>query len=223
MRGSRPAVDARLSRARRRCHSRRRYLVVREMAQWEERTCDIDPPPQSPALMLRLGMTAWLAACSAASPLGRRPPRPAAAGRQSAVGRRGQCRRRCSCIDESAGRHAMTDDTRSRTQMPGLARAEANGMAPPALDPRRWAALVVNLAAGFMDLLDVTIVNVAAPSILRDLHATYAQFEWVISAYLLGFAALLITGGRLGDIFGRKRMFLLGVAGFTVASALCGV
>src|SRR5215467_5587104 len=112
----------------------------------------------------------------------------------------------------------MTDDAHSRTQMPGLARAEANGMAPPALDPRRWAALVVILAAGFMDLLDVTIVNVAAPSILRDLHATYAQFEWVISGYLLGFAALLITGGRLGDIFGRKRMFLLGVAGVTVSS-----
>jgi len=117
----------------------------------------------------------------------------------------------------------MTDDAHSRTQMPGLARAEANGTAPPSLDPRRWAALVVILAAGFMDLLDVTIVNVAAPSMLRDLHATYAQFEWVVSGYVLGFAALLITGGRLGDIFGRKRMFLLGVAGFTVASALCGV
>jgi len=69
----------------------------------------------------------------------------------------------------------------------------------------------------------VTIVNVAAPSILRDLDATYAQFEWVVSGYVLGFAALLITGGRLGDIFGRKRIFLLGVAGFTVASALCGL
>src|SRR5262249_58718596 len=75
----------------------------------------------------------------------------------------------------------------------------------------------------FMDLLDVTIVNVAAPSILKDLHGGYAQFEWVISGYLLGFAALLITGGRLGDIFGRKRVFLLGVAGFTVSSTLCGV
>src|SRR5262245_59077663 len=117
----------------------------------------------------------------------------------------------------------MTDDTHSRTEMPGLARAGASGAAPPALDPRRWAALVVILVAGVMDLLDVTIVNVAAPSMLRDLHATYAQFEWVVSGYGLGFAALLITGGRLGDIFGRKRMFLLGVAGFTVASALCGV
>ena len=117
----------------------------------------------------------------------------------------------------------MTDDTYSRRELPGVVRAGANGGAAPALDPRRWAALVVILVAGVMDLLDVTIVNVAAPSILRDLDATYAQFEWVVSGYVLGFAALLITGGRLGDIFGRKRMFLLGVAGFTVASALCGV
>src|SRR5215475_10975812 len=117
----------------------------------------------------------------------------------------------------------MTEDTHSRTQLPGLDQAGADGTAPPALDPRRWAALVVILVAGVMDLLDVTIVNVAAPSILRDLQATYVQFEWVVSAYVLGFAALLITGGRLGDIFGRKRIFLLGVAGFTVASALCGL
>jgi EmrB/QacA subfamily drug resistance transporter len=74
-----------------------------------------------------------------------------------------------------------------------------------------------------MDLLDVTIVNVAIPSILKDLHAAYAQIEWIVAAYVLGFAALLITGGRLGDIFGRKRIFLIGVAGFTVASALCGL
>ncbi|HEU5161270.1 MAG TPA: MFS transporter [Streptosporangiaceae bacterium] len=97
------------------------------------------------------------------------------------------------------------------------------GAAPPAPDRRRWFALVVVLVAGFMDLLDVTIVNVAVPSILRDLDAAYAQVEWVITGYLLGFAALLITGGRLGDSFGRKRMFLVGVGGFTVASALCGL
>jgi MFS family permease len=69
----------------------------------------------------------------------------------------------------------------------------------------------------------VTIVNVAVPAILKDLHATYAQIEWIINGYVLGFAALLITGGRLGDIFGRRRLFLTGVAGFTVASALCGM
>src|SRR5262249_45043053 len=117
----------------------------------------------------------------------------------------------------------MTDDTHSRTRLPGLVRAGANGTAPPALDPRRWAALVVILVAGVMDLLDATIVNVAAPSILKDLQATYAQFEWVVSGYVLGFAALLITGGRLGDIFGRKRIFLLGVAGFAGGAGALGL
>jgi EmrB/QacA subfamily drug resistance transporter len=84
-------------------------------------------------------------------------------------------------------------------------------------------ALVVVLVAGFMDLLDVTIVNVAIPTILKDLDAAYAQIEWIVAGYVLGFAAVLITGGRLGDIFGRRRLFLAGVAGFTIASALCGV
>ncbi|PZF80272.1 MFS transporter [Jiangella anatolica] len=94
---------------------------------------------------------------------------------------------------------------------------------PQAPDRRRWLALAVVLTAGFMDLLDVTIVNVALPSIQRDLGAGYAELEWIVAAYVLGFAATLITGGRLGDIAGRKRMFLVGVAGFTVASALCGL
>jgi EmrB/QacA subfamily drug resistance transporter len=91
------------------------------------------------------------------------------------------------------------------------------------VDRRRWVALVILLIAGFMDMLDVTIVNVTIPSMLTELHAGYAQIEWVVAGYVLGFAALLITGGRLGDIYGRKRVFLAGVAGFTVASALCGV
>jgi hypothetical protein len=93
----------------------------------------------------------------------------------------------------------------------------------PRLEPRRWAALAVLLVAGFMDLVDVTIVNVAIPSMLRDLHAAYSQIEWGIAGYIVGFAALLITGGRLGDLYGRKRIFLIGVAGFIVASGLCGL
>ncbi|MFE3191218.1 MFS transporter [Nocardia sp. NPDC059240] len=93
----------------------------------------------------------------------------------------------------------------------------------PTLDPRRWIAFAVVLAAGFMDLLDVTIVNVAVPSIQKDLGAAYSQIEWIIAAYVLSFAAVLITGGRLGDIFGRKRLFLIGVTGFTLASLACGV
>jgi EmrB/QacA subfamily drug resistance transporter len=91
------------------------------------------------------------------------------------------------------------------------------------LDPRRWLGLAIVLVAGFMDLLDATIVNVAIPSIQRDLNAQYASIEWMVSAYVLAFAAVLITGGRLGDIVGRKRVFLVGIMGFTVASALCGL
>jgi EmrB/QacA subfamily drug resistance transporter len=85
----------------------------------------------------------------------------------------------------------------------------------------RWPAVVVLLFASFMDLLDTTIVNVALPSIEKDLGASSAQLEWIVSGYVLSFAVLLITGGRLGDIVGRKRMFLIGVVGFTVASASC--
>ncbi|OJY38844.1 MFS transporter [Pseudonocardia sp. 73-21] len=89
-------------------------------------------------------------------------------------------------------------------------------------DPKRWLALVVVLFAAFMDLLDSTIVNVALPSIQRELGASYSQVQWVVAAYLLAFAVVLITGGRLGDIVGRRRMFLIGVTGFTVASIFCG-
>jgi EmrB/QacA subfamily drug resistance transporter len=85
----------------------------------------------------------------------------------------------------------------------------------------RTIAVVVLLFATFMDLLDTTIVNVALPSIEQELGATSAQLEWIVSGYILSFAVLIITGGRLGDIYGRKRMFLIGVAGFTIASASC--
>ena len=89
-------------------------------------------------------------------------------------------------------------------------------------DPRRWAALVVMLLAAFMNLLDVSIVNIAVPSIQRGLHASYADVQWTLAGYALSYALVLITGGRLGDTYGRKRLFLIGVVGFTVMSALCG-
>jgi EmrB/QacA subfamily drug resistance transporter len=90
-------------------------------------------------------------------------------------------------------------------------------------DPRRWKALAVVLIASFMILLDISIVNVAIPSIQRDLGTTFAEIQWVLAGYQLGYAVVLITGGRLGDIFGRKRLFIIGVSGFTVASAICGL
>ncbi len=89
-------------------------------------------------------------------------------------------------------------------------------------DPRRWLTLVILLLAAFMNLLDVSIVNIAIPSIQRDLHASYADVQWALAGYTLAYALLLITGGRLGDTFGRKRLFLIGVVGFTIMSALCG-
>ncbi|QEV18581.1 MFS transporter [Streptomyces alboniger] len=94
--------------------------------------------------------------------------------------------------------------------------------AGPRSDRRRWFALAIVMTAAFMDLVDVTIVNIAIPSIQRDAGATFSQIQWITAGYTLAFAAGLITGGRLGDIHGRKRLFLIGITGFTVASALCG-
>jgi len=95
--------------------------------------------------------------------------------------------------------------------------------APAEADPKRWFALVVVVLAAFMDLLDNTIVNVALPSIQKHLGAGYSALQWVTTGYVLSFALLLILGGRLGDIVGRKTMFLIGVAGFTAASLLCAL
>ncbi|MFD7919983.1 MFS transporter [Streptomyces sp. NPDC059740] len=89
-------------------------------------------------------------------------------------------------------------------------------------DPRRWRALWVTLVAGFMSLLDVTIVAVALPTVQHDLHATPAQVQWVVSGYALAFALALVTAGRLGDALDRRRIFLLALSGFVVFSAACG-
>jgi EmrB/QacA subfamily drug resistance transporter len=88
---------------------------------------------------------------------------------------------------------------------------------------RRTVVLLVILLAFFVDLLDTTIVNIAIPSIRRSMGASYSQVQWIVAGYQLAFALLLITGGRLGDIFGYRTIFLIGMAGFTIASALCGL
>ena len=90
-------------------------------------------------------------------------------------------------------------------------------------DPRRWVALAVLLLANFMNLMDVTIVNVAIPAMQENLGAEPSQIEWVIAGYVLAFALGLLPFGRLGDIVGRTQMFLAGVAAFTAASAACGL
>ncbi|OXM61816.1 MFS transporter [Amycolatopsis vastitatis] len=89
-------------------------------------------------------------------------------------------------------------------------------------DPRRWKALAVSLTAGFMGLLDVSIVNVALPSMQSGLHATSGGIRWVVSGYALAFGLVLVTGGRLGDAFGRRNMFLGALAAFVITSALAG-
>ncbi|MHC5262604.1 MFS transporter [Streptomyces sp. UC4497] len=89
-------------------------------------------------------------------------------------------------------------------------------------DPHRWRALWVTLVAGFMSLLDVTIVAVALPTIQRDLGASPAQVQWVVSGYALAFALALVTAGRLGDALDRRRIFLLALGGFVFCSAACG-
>lgn len=88
---------------------------------------------------------------------------------------------------------------------------------------QRTIALVVVALAFVMDLLDTTIVNIAIPSIQHNLGASFAAIQWMIAGYALTFAVLLITGGRMGDVFGYKKLFLIGVGGFTLASMLCGL
>lgn len=94
---------------------------------------------------------------------------------------------------------------------------------PATHHPRRWAALVPALLACYMDLVDATIVTVALPALEEDLGASPATLQWASAGYTLAFAVLLITGGRVGDIFGRKRALLAGMGAFLLTSALCGL
>jgi len=110
--------------------------------------------------------------------------------------------------------------TDATAALPGGLTAALNETA--GLDPRRWRALPVLLIGSFLSILDFFIVNIALPSMRAELGATPAQLQFIVAAYGIGFGVFLITGGRLGDIFGRKRVFLLGIAGFTLASTLCG-
>src|SRR5262245_64654851 len=86
-----------------------------------------------------------------------------------------------------------------------------------------WLILTVLCVGFFIILLDTTIVNIAAPALTTDLHAVLTQVLWIVNAYTLAYAGLLITGGRLGDLYGQKRLFLLGLTVFVLASAGCGL
>ena len=106
-------------------------------------------------------------------------------------------------IMESRKDKSMKNEERPRDR--GVARSRA-------------AATAVLMVATFMDLMDSTITNVALPTIGKDLNATPEQLEWTLAGYIIAFATLLITGGRLGDIFGHRRIFVIGIVGFTLAS-----
>src|SRR3954453_19384842 len=90
-------------------------------------------------------------------------------------------------------------------------------------DADRWMALAVVLAAGFMTLLDVSIVNVALPSIEQGLHAQPNELQWIVAGYALALGLLLVPAGRFGDAHGRRPVFMVGVALFVVASAACAL
>lgn len=95
--------------------------------------------------------------------------------------------------------------------------------APPLNDRQRWTALVVLCVGMLMIILDSTVVNVALPSIQEDLDFTQSSLAWVVNAYLIAFGGLLLLAGRIGDLLGRKRVFLVGLTIFTAASVLCGL
>src|ERR1700750_1046580 len=90
-------------------------------------------------------------------------------------------------------------------------------------DRSRWIALVVLCVGMLMIVLDATVVNVALPSIQNDLGFSQSSLAWVVNAYMIAFGGLLLLAGRLGDLLGRRRVFLSGLALFTVASLFCGV
>jgi MFS family permease len=96
-------------------------------------------------------------------------------------------------------------------------------LATPELDPRRWLALAVVGTAFFMTILDVSIVNVALPTIGADLHFSPENLQWVVTAYALTFGGFLLLGGRAADLLGRRSVFMVGVVLFSAASLVCGL
>src|ERR1700755_2546721 len=87
----------------------------------------------------------------------------------------------------------------------------------------KWLELIIVLSAPLLSVIDIFIINIAIPTIKKGVHATNGEVQLVIAGYLLGYAAFLITGGRAGDHFGRKKVFSWGMLAFTIASALCGL
>ena len=111
----------------------------------------------------------------------------------------------------------------SLTTPPGTTSSDVTPAVTPGPDPRRWLALAVIAVAQLMIVLDVSVVNIALPDAGIDLGISAANIQWVVTAYTLAFGGLLLLGGRIADFIGRKRAFLIGLAGFAGASALGGI
>ena len=101
--------------------------------------------------------------------------------------------------------------------------AGADGSEEIVLDPRRWLTLGILILTVVLIALDTSVLNVSIPTILRDLHTTVPALQWVITGYSLTFATLLIIGGRLGDIYGHRRMFIIGTSLFGLGSLMASV
>jgi EmrB/QacA subfamily drug resistance transporter len=114
-------------------------------------------------------------------------------------------------------------DEGTMVQAEALATTSGAAMPSRTRNPLRWVVFAVAITANIMDLMDATIVNIAGPSIRAALGGSASTLQWLPAGYTLAFAVFLITGARLGDMFGRRRLFLVGSAGFTVMSAACSV
>src|SRR6202050_2587724 len=117
----------------------------------------------------------------------------------------------------------MSTLTSSRTEIQQSLEPDASVEVEHKRERRRWIALGVLCMGQLMMVLDATIVNVALPSIQRDLHFSQGNLTWVIDAYLITFGGFLLLAGRMGDLVGRKKVFLSGLVLFTAASIFCGL
>ena len=116
-----------------------------------------------------------------------------------------------------------TNRTADRPDNPPPDSPDAQSPAKSKLGKAVILALFAIIGADIMDLLDTTIMNIASPVLRTDLGASTSALQWIVAGYTLAFAVMLTTGGRLGDVFGRKRMFLIGISGFMIGSILCSL
>src|SRR4029077_1584515 len=152
----------------------------------------------------------------------RRPPAGAAEALRGHHPRRSPTPRPRPAPRQAPELHAARPDPEPHAAVTDLAAPRTPATAGPLAerDPARWATLAIVIVAAFIIVLDNTVLNVAIPTILRDFDTTLPSVEWVITGYALTFATLLIIGGRLGDIYGHRRIFMVGLVFFAAGSFL---